>query len=141
MTEVLNRQRKVRIDTAGLKDFAVRACETIREAAGGSATIVMVSDEKIRKLNAEFRSKDTATDVLSFPFGEDQEEGMFLGDVVISAESAERQADENGLSLDTELKQLVLHGILHLCGYDHETDEGEMDALEIRYRNKLGIEE
>lgn len=140
MTEVLNRQRKVRIDTAALQDFAVRACEKVKEAAGASATVVLVSDAKIRKLNAEFRGKDSATDVLSFPFGDDGDEGHFLGDIVISSETARRQADENGLALETELQQLVLHGILHLCGFDHETDEGKMDALEIRYRKELGID-
>ncbi|MCO6512490.1 MAG: rRNA maturation RNase YbeY [Aridibacter famidurans] len=139
MIEVLNRQKKVRIDTEALREFAELARGTVEEAKGGSATVVIVSDERIQSLNAEFRGKNSATDVLSFPFGEEGDEGRFLGDIVISAETAERQAKENGLSLETELRQLVLHGILHLCGYDHETDDGEMDALEIRYRNELGI--
>jgi probable rRNA maturation factor len=63
----------------------------------------------------------------------------FLGDIVISLEQAERQAKENDLELETEIKQLILHGILHLCGYDHETDAGEMNALELRLRDKLDI--
>ncbi|QQS41723.1 MAG: rRNA maturation RNase YbeY [Acidobacteriota bacterium] len=139
MIEVLNRQRKVRIDTSALSEFAERACVIVEEAEGGSATVVIVSDKRIRSLNAEFRGKDSATDVLSFPFGDEVEEGKFLGDIVISAETAERQASENGLPFETELRQLVLHGILHLCGFDHETDEGEMDALEMKYRLELGI--
>lgn len=140
MTEVLNRQRKVRVDTHKLREFAVRALETVNEASGGSATVVIVSDERIRRLNAEFRGKDSATDVLSFPFGEEGDEGRFLGDIIISSETAQRQADENSLPFETELRQLVLHGVLHLCGYDHESDEGEMDRLELRYRKELGID-
>ena len=66
--------------------------------------------------------------------------GRFLGDVVISAEQAARQAEENGLSLECEIKQLILHGVLHLCGFDHETDKGEMNARELELRSKLGIE-
>ncbi|MCO6509544.1 MAG: rRNA maturation RNase YbeY [Aridibacter famidurans] len=139
MIEVLNRQKKLSIDAEALREFAELARGTVDEAKGGSATVVIVLDERSRSLNAEFRGKDSATDVLSFPFGDESEEGRFLGDIVISAETAQRQATENGLALETELRQIVLHGILHLCGYDHETDDGEMDALEIRYRNELGI--
>jgi probable rRNA maturation factor len=63
----------------------------------------------------------------------------FLGDIVISVEQAERQAEENGLSLEGEIKQLILHGVLHLCGYDHETDTGEMNKRELQLRRKLKI--
>ena len=93
-------------------------------------------------LNKLFRGKDSTTDVLSFPnepeeFDPDQKN---LGDVVISVEQANRQAEENGLSLELELKQLILHGLLHLCGYDHETDNGEMNARELELRKVLGIQ-
>lgn len=63
----------------------------------------------------------------------------FLGDIVISIEQAARQAEENGLTLEAEIKQLMLHGVLHLCGYDHETDDGEMNARELELRDKLSI--
>ena len=63
----------------------------------------------------------------------------FLGDIVISIEQAAKQADENDLTLEAEIKQLMLHGVLHLCGYDHETDDGEMNARELELRDKLGI--
>ena len=93
-------------------------------------------------LNKLFRGKGSTTDVLSFPnepeeFDPDQKN---LGDVVISVEQANRQAEENGLSLEMELKQLILHGLLHLCGYDHETDNGEMNARELDLRKVLGIQ-
>ncbi len=80
--------------------------------------------------------------MLSFPAAQDKfekSEGLNLGDVVISVEQAARQARENKLSLNTEVAQLILHGLLHLCGYDHATDQGEMNRLEMRLRRKLGI--
>jgi rRNA maturation RNase YbeY len=81
--------------------------------------------------------------VLSFPAGQDEferaAEGAMLGDVVISVERAAAQAAEGGLSFEREVEQLILHGMLHLCGYDHERDDGEMNALELRLRRRLGI--
>jgi len=81
--------------------------------------------------------------VLSFPAGQDEferaAEGATLGDVVVSVEQAARQADEHGLSFENEVEQLILHGVLHLCGYDHERDGGEMNRLELRLRRRLGI--
>jgi probable rRNA maturation factor len=80
--------------------------------------------------------------VLSFPAEQDEFEkleGPNLGDVVISIEQAARQAKENDLTLDQEIAQLILHGLLHLCGYDHSTDHGEMNRLELRLRKRLEI--
>jgi probable rRNA maturation factor len=80
--------------------------------------------------------------VLSFPSGQDEFDKLedpSLGDVVISVEQAARQAKANGLTLDEEIAQLILHGLIHLCGYDHSTDQGEMDRLELRLRKKLGV--
>jgi rRNA maturation RNase YbeY len=96
----------------------------------------------MRKLNRQWRGKNGTTDVLSFPAGEDEfanPNGSNLGDVVISLEQAARQAREHDLTIDEEIAQLILHGLLHLCGYDHETDNGEMNRLELRLRTKLGI--
>jgi len=80
---------------------------------------------------------------LSFPADQDEfekVEGSTLGDVVISIEQAARQAKENEFTLEQEIAQLILHGMLHLCGYDHGTDNGEMNRLELRLRRKLGIQ-
>lgn len=91
----------------------------------------------MRALNRQFRGKDYATDVLSFP---SQERG-FLGDIVIAAGVAKRQAREAGHSVQTELRVLSLHGLLHLLGYDHESDDGKMARVEARLRRKAGLEE
>lgn len=136
MIEAVNRQRKTRIETKAWESFADRAVTAIGKP-GSSATIAFVSDVSIRRLNRQFRGVDKATDVLSFPAGE--RDKLNLGDIAISVETAARQAKENGLTFDEEVAQLILHGLLHLCGYDHETDDGEMNRLELRLRKKLGI--
>ncbi len=90
-------------------------------------------------LNRKWRRKDRSTDVLAFPAG--GADAGFLGDIVISVPFATRQARRRGEPTAGEIDRLLLHGYLHLLGYDHETDRGEMDALEARLRRKLGIEE
>ena len=140
MIEVVNRQRKRRIDCERWQLFSERALEAIGKTA--SATIAFVSNRQIRALNKRFRGVNKATDVLSFPsspFELDQASDLFLGDVAISIEQAESQAADNRLDFDHEVAQLILHGMLHLCGYDHETDDGEMNRLELRLRKRLGI--
>jgi probable rRNA maturation factor len=141
MTEVVNNQRKFKFDLQPFQEFSERAIKKIPEAKGKNATIAFVSDRKMRELNRVFRQKSRTTDVLSFPFEADGFEigEPNLGDIVISVERAVRQAAENDLELETEIKQLILHGILHLCGYDHETDAGEMNSLELKLRDKLEI--
>jgi len=134
MVEVVNRQRGKKVDTEAWSTFAVKALDAIGKH-GSSATIAFVSDKNIRNLNQQFRSIDKATDVLSFPADEEAN----LGDIAISIDRAAAQAKENGLALDEEIAQLILHGLLHLCGYDHETDNGEMNRLELRLRKQLGI--
>jgi len=141
MIEIINRQRKVPVDTDGLEDFCLDAAGVVEETDGRGFTVVFVSDSRISALNAEYRGKRGPTDVLSFPFGgEEFEDGGYLGDIVISAETALRQSEENGLEAGIEIRQLILHGILHLAGFDHETDDGTMNRLELRYRKRLGIE-
>lgn len=98
-----------------------------------SFTVRFVGDVGMRRLNRVFRGVDRPTDVLSFP-GTDTPEGRHLGDVVVSIPRARLQAREEGHSLDRELRELVLHGILHCLGHDHESDDGEMDRLERRLR-------
>ena len=141
MLEIVNNQRKVKLDWKIFRDFAGQAIDSIAEAKEKSATVAFISDRKMRELNKRFRGKNTTTDVLSFPFQADEFERAEnnLGDVVISVEQAGRQAVENGLTLEIEIKQLILHGILHLYGFDHETDDGEMNRREIDLREKLGI--
>lgn len=141
MIEVVNRQRKLPINRERWQAFAERAAEVLPGDAAG-VTIAFVSDRAMRELNLLWRHKRGTTDVLSFPAGQDEFEkieGSRLGDVVISIEQAARQAEENGLTLDEEIAQLILHGMIHLCGHDHETDDGEMNRLELRLRKKLGI--
>ena len=136
MIEVVSRQRKKKIDTQAWEKFAARAADAIGRNES-LATIAFVSDKTIRQLNRQFRGIDKATDVLSFPAGDNDEAN--LGDIAISVDTASAQAKENGLKFDEEVAQLILHGLLHLCGYDHETDDGEMNKLELRLRKKLGI--
>ena len=141
MIEVVSRQRKIKIDLDIWQQFAAHAVTKIAETEGKYLTLAFVSDRRMRELNNQFRGKNTTTDVLSFPFEADEFETdeNTLGDIVISVEQAERQAAENNLDFDAEVKQLILHGILHLCGYDHETDDGEMNAREIQLRDDLKI--
>jgi probable rRNA maturation factor len=100
-----------------------------RVAHGRSITCLITTDTELRKLNRQFRGKNYSTDVLSFPPDE----------MAISLDRAAAQAKELGHSLDEELRILMLHGVLHLRGMDHETDSGEMRHAEIRWRKKLGL--
>ncbi|HEY6189631.1 MAG TPA: rRNA maturation RNase YbeY [Pyrinomonadaceae bacterium] len=141
MIEVVNRQRKLPVDCERWRAFAERALKVV-PSEGAGVTVAFVSDRAMRELNGRWRGKRGTTDVLSFPAGQDEFEklaGPSLGDVVISVEQARRQAAEHGLDFDGEVAQLILHGLLHLCGYDHETDQGEMNRLELRLRRRLGI--
>ncbi len=141
MSEVLNNQRKIKISNKLFQIFAENASNKISETENRNFTVAFVTDKKMRELNKTFRGKDSTTDVLSFLFETDEfdAENNNLGDIAISLEQAERQAVENNLAFETEIKQLILHGILHLCGYDHETDGGEMNERELELRRKLGI--
>ncbi len=141
MIEILNRQRGRTINAKRWRECTEK---TLRAIGGKnrSATIVFVSDDAIKKLNRRFRGKSVATDVLSFPTEAEPfevENRKHLGEVVISVERAAAQAKANKLSFSSEAEQLILHGLLHLCGYDHETDKGEMNRLELKLRRKLGI--
>ncbi len=141
MTEIINNQRKIKIDRVIFQTFAEGLSKQIKETANKTFTVAFVSDRKMLELNKQFRGKNLTTDVLSFPFQADEYDldDNHLGDIIISLEQAEKQAAENTLSLELEVKQLILHGVLHLCGYDHETDAGEMNAREIELRELLEI--
>ncbi len=141
MIEVVNRQRKVPLDCERWEAFAEKVLK-VAPADGAGVTVAFVSDRAMRELNWRWRGKRGTTDVLSFPAAQDEfekAEGWTLGDVVISVEQATRQAAEHDLEFETEVAQLILHGVLHLCGFDHETDKGEMNRLELRLRRRLGI--
>jgi probable rRNA maturation factor len=117
-------------------------------AARGEVTVALISDRRMRRLNREFRRIDRPTDVLSFPNDQDPEPTPDrrsphrpLGEIAIATGVARRQARRAGHSLQTELRLLALHGLLHLLGYDHERDSGEMASLEVRLRQKAGLPE
>jgi probable rRNA maturation factor len=140
MIDVLNRQVNIELDSELLRQFAEAAVEAIDETEGRNPVISFVDDLEMAKLNLEFRGNESTTDVLSFSYDEEEfERDDSLGDIVISAERSAAQAEEHGLALEDEMKQLILHGILHLCGYDHETDRGEMNERELELRSMLGI--
>ena len=111
--------------------------------AFGELSIALVADSTVRALNRRYRRHDATTDVLSFPTDLPQplasSRKPFLGDIVIARGVARRQARQEGHSELTELRILALHGLLHLLGYDHERDQGEMARLEERLRRKAGL--
>lgn len=141
MFDVVNLQRKIKIDTAAFRGYLTTLLATVEEVDGRTPTVAFVSDGRMKQLNSFFRGKDATTDVLSFPHESDEfdKDSSNLGDIVISLEQAQKQAGENGLTLDLEIKQLMLHGLLHLCGYDHEIDSGEMNARELELRSQMNI--
>ena len=119
----------------GLARFLMRA----RKAVGvdGEVTVLLAGDIRLKELNRSFRGKNKPTDVLSFPSAANGEGAA--GDIAISIETAARQAAEHGHTLAEELRILLLHGVLHLAGFDHETDQGEMRTRERELRTKLGL--
>lgn len=142
MIEIVNRQRGRKLNKKQWREFGDRALQAIGKDEK-NATIVFVSDGAIKELNRRFRGRNYATDVLSFPIEAapfEIENQSLLGEVVVSVQRATAQAKEHGLSFSDEVRQLILHGLLHLCGHDHETDRGEMNRLELRLRKQLGIE-
>jgi probable rRNA maturation factor len=108
----------------------------------GEVTVLLTTDAAIRRLNRRFRGKDKATDVLSFPaipVPELKGAEALAGDLAISVPTAHKQAIEHGHALSTEIKVLILHGLLHLAGYDHEADTGKMARREEQLRARLGL--
>ena len=129
---LVNRQRRRRVPAARLRRLIREAGRALR--VSGEVALVLTSDAPVRRLNARYRHQDKPTDVLSFP-GPGGEAG--LGDIVISLDTAARNAPRFGRTLNQELQILTLHGFLHVLGYDHETDDGTMDRLESRLRRRL----
>jgi probable rRNA maturation factor len=130
---VINRQRKHPVNSGKVRRFLASLVPELG-VEQRPFSIVFVTDDKIRRLNRDYRGFDKATDVLSF-----QGDGAYLGDILISSETAYNQTLKSGtLTFETNVRRLVLHGLLHLMGYDHETDGGEMKAVERRLRRRFG---
>lgn len=123
-------------DKPGLTRFLRRAQKAI--GLEGEVDVLLTSDEEIRRLNRTFRKKNKATDVLSFPAPQELA-GQHAGDLAISLDTAALQAESFGHSLEEELRILLLHGLLHLAGMDHEVDSGEMAAREAELRAQLKL--
>ena len=132
---IINRQRHIPVATRPLTDFLGRVRVALR-LGDRELTVCLVSDRSIARLNRQYRGKPGPTDILSFPSGNGR---SYLGDIAISPETARRNAARFGRTLPQELRILVLHGVLHLVGYDHETDNGRMDRVERRLRAELGL--
>jgi probable rRNA maturation factor len=147
---ILNRQKSVRVARRPLESFLRRVQGQLGLQEAG-VTICLVSDAEIARMNEAFRKKKGPTDVLSFPSvarrrpvplrrnSSKGKAGEYLGDVAISPATARRYAKKSGRKLPSELRVLILHGVLHLLGYDHETDRGRMDRVERKLRKRLGL--
>src|SRR5580698_4004893 len=157
---ILNRQRAVRLPRQAFELFLRRVKKELH-LGGSDVAVCFVSDAEIAKMNEAFRKKKGPTDVLSFPaerkkrkkpYAEGAENAKhtestenrartaeYLGDIAIAPETARLYAKKNGRSLSNELRVLILHGVLHLLGYDHETDRGEMNRIERKLRRRFGL--
>jgi probable rRNA maturation factor len=161
---IVNRQRMLRVPVRQLEEFLARARRALR-LAPGSIGICLVSNSEIAKWNHAYRHKHGPTDVLSFPaeaeaaprrqrksvrdkkparaadrfFGAVESPRGYLGDIAIAPAVARRNASMFGRTFSEEMRILILHGMLHLMGYDHEADTGQMDRRESRLRRQLGL--
>jgi probable rRNA maturation factor len=140
--EIVNKQRLHLIARQSIRQLGQNVLAQI-DRQDGKATITFIRDTAMQHLNRAYRQIDKPTDVLAFAYHEQMSDNEpdhnpdFLGDVVISVETAARYAREQNIGFDTEIHWLVIHGLLHLAGYDHETDNGEMRRLERRLRKEL----
>jgi probable rRNA maturation factor len=119
-----------------MERFLAKACAAVR--LKGDVGLRITSNREMRNLNRNFRGKDKATDVLSFPALQ-AVSAKFAGDIAISLDIAKANARELGHSVEDEVRVLILHGLLHLAGYDHESDEGQMARKELRLRKLLDL--
>ena len=149
---ILNQQREVRVAMRPLESF-LRKVKRELGANESEVTVCLVSDKAMARLNESFRNKKGPTDVLSFPtvarprpvrvrrrlHAANSGEHQYLGDIAISPATARRYATSHDRTLASELRVLIVHGVLHLLGYDHETDRGEMDKIERKLRKRFGL--
>ena len=142
-------QRRWQIDRRSIQSYLRKVWRTIESSThletpwsgpeDKETTVVFLNDAQMQNYNQRYRSNDYPTDVLSFPVNEKVEDTIYLGDILISTDRVAAQASGAGLSFDAELRTLLLHGLLHLLGYDHETDTGQMARLERRIKSRLNF--
>ncbi len=149
---ILNQQRQVKVSIAGLEQFSTKVRRLLRIPAS-ALSICLVTNAEIAKWNRLYRGKNRPTDVLSFATDEPHSKQRirklsgkraasslhYLGDIAIAPAVARQNARRLGRDFDAEMRILILHGILHLMGYDHEADQGQMDRREMRLRRHLGL--
>ena len=142
---ILNRQSRILLQDAALARFLTSVRRELK-LSRRELTVCFVGDREIARLNRQFRGKPKSTDVLSFPANgtgasdfQSAEGDKVLGDIAISPQAARRNARLFGRTFDEEIRILILHGVLHLAGYDHEVDNGEMERIEMRLRKKLKL--
>jgi probable rRNA maturation factor len=152
---IVNRQRRVRIPVQDLNRFLASAQKRLRVPTG-ALTVALVSDLEMKRWNRAYRGKNRPTDVLSFPLENSalpaktralrasspsraKPKDLYLGDIAIAPAVAQKNARRFGRTFTAEMRILILHGILHLMGYDHETDHGQMDRREGLLRRDLGL--
>ncbi|HEX2521871.1 MAG TPA: rRNA maturation RNase YbeY [Terriglobia bacterium] len=138
---IVNRQRRYRIPVPRMQRFANTLARRLR-IEHLEFSLVLSNDRAIRRLNRNFRQKDRSTDILSFPAQDPVPAGAdldnpYLGDMILSVETARRQAFDRNHTLERELCLLMIHGLLHLLGYNHEADRGEMRRMELRLQKEL----
>ncbi len=142
---ILNRQSRIPLQDAVLARFLTSVRRELK-LGRREVTVCFVDDREIARLNRKFRGKPKPTDVLSFPANgmgasnfPHAKDADFLGDIAISPQAARRNAKLFGRTLEEEIRILILHGVLHLAGYDHEVDDGQMERIEMRLRKKLKL--
>jgi probable rRNA maturation factor len=147
---IVSRQREVQLNRPSLETFWRRVRDELN-LGEAEVTICLVSDAEIARMNVAFRKKKGPTDVLSFPAVKRRRPVLIergrrkkkmerdLGDIAIAPATAHRNAKKQGRTLATEMRILMLHGVLHLLGYDHQTDHGRMNRLEHKLRRRLGL--
>jgi probable rRNA maturation factor len=145
---ILNRQKRLVVRLSAVRAF-VQRLQALMRLGRRELNVCFVDDREMTRLNATYLGRKRPTDVLSFPWQGsgaphrigtgNAEFANFLGDIVISVDAARRNARREGHSTLNEIRWLILHGLLHLLGYDHERDRGEMASLELSLRERLGI--
>jgi probable rRNA maturation factor len=128
--QIRNKQRRFRIFRGPAADFCSRALHEVGKS-GFALSVAFVGLNEMREINQRYLERNYPTDVLSFSYREELPDGdPLLGEILVSPEAAQKNAQSNGVSLDREIKRLLIHGILHLSGYNHEDDDGTMSRLQ-----------
>ncbi len=133
---VLNKQQKIPINLKAVTSFCAQLLQSLKRP-DGMLSVSFVGTRTIRSINRKYRKRDYATDVLSFSYGRVRMEGRsFLGDIIIAPVVAAEHASRYGITVEKELRTLLVHGTLHLLGYDHERDEGEMNQMQTKVMHR-----